>query len=55
MIGEEFGYFAVDPEIPSVFWRVGGTPAEDFERAAAGRLPVPSHHLSFYCRSIKSR
>ena len=37
----------VDPEIPSVFWWVGGTPPDDFERAAAGRLPVPSHHSSF--------
>jgi amidohydrolase len=48
MGGEDFGYFARDPDIPSVFWRVGGTPAEDFEQAAAGGPPVPSHHSPLF-------
>jgi hippurate hydrolase len=48
MGGEDFGLFAIDPDIPSVFWRVGGTPAEDFERAASGGPPVPSHHSPIF-------
>jgi amidohydrolase len=44
MAGEDFGYFSIDPIIPSVFWRVGGTPKEELEREAAGGPPVPSHH-----------
>jgi len=44
MGGEDFAFFPQDPAIPSVFWRVGGTPAEDFARAAAGGPAVPSHH-----------
>ncbi len=48
MGGEDFGYFAVDPEIPRLFWGVGGTPAEDFERAAAGGPPVASHHSPLF-------
>jgi hippurate hydrolase len=48
MGGEDFGYFAVDPDIPSVFWRVGGTPAEVIARAEAGGPPVPSHHSPLF-------
>ena len=48
MGGEDFGYFTIDPEIPSVFWRVGGTPAADFELAEAGGPPVPSHHSPLF-------
>ncbi|MBN1240095.1 MAG: amidohydrolase [Gammaproteobacteria bacterium] len=48
MAGEDFGYFAIDPEIPSVFWRVGGTPAADIERAANGGPPIPSHHSPLF-------
>jgi hippurate hydrolase len=48
MVGEDFAYFTIDPEIPSVFWRVGGTPAEDFARAEAGGPPVPSHHSPLF-------
>jgi hippurate hydrolase len=44
MGGEDFPFFTMDPEIPSVFWRVGGTPAGDFARAANGGPAVPSHH-----------
>jgi hippurate hydrolase len=48
MGGEDFAYFTIDPAIPSVFWRVGGTPAADFERADAGGPPVPSHHSPLF-------
>jgi hippurate hydrolase len=48
MSGEDFAYFTIDPEIPSVFWRVGGTPAEAFAAAASGGPPVPSHHSPLF-------
>lgn len=44
MGAEDFGFFTTDPYIPSVYFSVGGTPAEDFERAAQGGPKVPSHH-----------
>jgi hippurate hydrolase len=44
MGAEDFGFFTTDPYIPSVYFSVGGTPKEDFERAKAGGAPVPSHH-----------
>jgi hippurate hydrolase len=48
MGGEDFAYFTIEPEIPSVFWRIGGTPAEDFAREKAGGPPVPSHHSPLF-------
>ena len=48
MGGEDFAYFTIEPEIPSVFWRIGGTPAEDFARERAGGPPVPSHHSPLF-------
>jgi hippurate hydrolase len=48
MGGEDFPYFTTDPSIPTVYWRIGGTPREDFERAAAGGAPVPSHHSPLF-------
>ncbi|SEK37144.1 hippurate hydrolase [Colwellia chukchiensis] len=44
MGAEDFGFFTTDPYIPSVYFKVGGTPKADFERAAAGGPAVPSHH-----------
>ena len=44
MGAEDFGFFTTDPYIPSVYFFVGGTPQADFDRAAAGGAPVPSHH-----------
>ncbi len=44
MGGEDFAFFTIDPDIPSAFWRVGGTPPEVFDRAENGGPPVPSHH-----------
>ena len=48
MGAEDFPFFSTDPDIPSVYWAVGGTPAEDFEWAEAGGPPVPSHHSPLF-------
>ena len=48
MGGEDFPFFTLEPEIPGVYWRIGGTPAEDFARAEAGGPPVPSHHSPLF-------
>jgi hippurate hydrolase len=48
MGAEDFPFFSTDPAIPSVYWQVGGTPLEDFEREAAGGTPVPSHHSPLF-------
>jgi hippurate hydrolase len=48
MGAEDFPYFTVDPEITSVYWSIGGTAKEDFEWAAAGGPPVPSHHSPLF-------
>lgn len=48
MGAEDFPFFTVDPSIQSVYWAIGGTPAEDFERADAGGPPVPSHHSPLF-------
>jgi hippurate hydrolase len=48
MGAEDFPFFTTDPEVSSVYWRIGGTPLEDFERAAAGGEPVPSHHSPLF-------
>jgi len=48
MGAEDFGFFTTDPQIPSVYFSVGGTPKEDFEREAAGGAPVPSHHSPLF-------
>lgn len=48
MEAEDFPYFTIDPLIPSVYWEVGGTAVEDFEREAAGGAPVPSHHSPLF-------
>lgn len=48
MGAEDFPFFAMDPDIPSVYWAIGGTPEEDFAREAAGGEPVPSHHSPLF-------
>ena len=48
MGAEDFPLFTVDPDIPSVYWAIGGTPPEDFAREAAGGEPVPSHHSPLF-------
>ncbi len=48
MGAEDFAYFTTDPPIRSLYFSVGGTPAEDFEREKAGGDPVPSHHSPLF-------
>ena len=48
MGAEDFPFFTVDPDIASVYWAIGGTPQEDFDAAAAGGPPVPSHHSPLF-------
>jgi hippurate hydrolase len=48
MGAEDFPFFSTDPDVNSVYWIVGGTPAADFEREAAGGEPVSSHHSPLF-------
>jgi len=48
MGAEDFPFFTTEPAIRSVYWQIGGTPVEDFEREAAGGAPVPSHHSPLF-------
>ena len=48
MGAEDFPLFTADPEIPSVYWAIGGTPQEDFDTEMAGGPPVPSHHSPLF-------
>ena len=48
MGAEDFPFFTTDPEIASVYWQVGGTAQEDFDRQASGGDPVPSHHSPIF-------
>lgn len=48
MGAEDFPFFSSDPDIPSVYWAIGGTPKKDFEWAAAGGPPIPSHHSPLF-------
>jgi hippurate hydrolase len=48
MGAEDFPFFTIDPDITSVYWVVGGTPKEDFEREAAGGELVPTHHSPLF-------
>ena len=48
MGAEDFPFFTQDPAITSVYWQIGGTAQEDFDRQAAGGEPVPSHHSPLF-------
>ncbi len=48
MGAEDFPFFSTDPNIPSVYWAIGGTPQADFAIEAAGGAPVPSHHSPLF-------
>ncbi|MEM6469582.1 MAG: amidohydrolase [Planctomycetota bacterium] len=48
MGAEDFPYFTTNPDIPSVYWAIGGTESADFEREANGGVPVPSHHSPLF-------
>jgi hippurate hydrolase len=48
MGAEDFPFFVIDPEIPSVYWQIGGTPQAAFDAEAAGGPTVPSHHSPLF-------
>ncbi|MEQ8661440.1 MAG: amidohydrolase, partial [Gammaproteobacteria bacterium] len=49
MGAEDFAYFLdVEPPVPGVYFRVGGTPAQAFAAAAAGGPAVPAHHSPLF-------
>jgi amidohydrolase len=48
MGAEDFPMFVTDPYIPSVYFTVGGTQAEDIAAAKAGKLRLPSHHSPLF-------
>ena len=48
MGAEDFPIFTVDPDIPSVYWGIGGTPQEDLDAEKAGGPMVPSHHSPLF-------
>ena len=48
MGAEDFPLFTVDPDIPSVYWGIGGTPQEDLDAEKAGGPAVASHHSPLF-------
>lgn len=48
MGAEDFPFFTENPDIPSVYWAVGGTPREAFDWAKAGGPAIPSHHSPLF-------
>lgn len=48
MGAEDFPFFTANPDIPSVYWQIGGTPQSAFDEEAAGGEPVPSHHSPLF-------
>lgn len=53
MGAEDFPFFTTDPYIPSVYFKVGGTPAKAFEIEKNGGPAVPSHHSPLFKVSPK--
>jgi len=48
MGGEDFAFYATDPDIPTAFWSIGGTAQELLDAEAAGGPAVPSHHSPLF-------
>ena len=48
MGSEDFPQFTTDPAIPTVYFSVGGTPAEEVAAAKAGTFTLPSHHSPLF-------
>ncbi len=48
MGAEDFPFLTTDPYIPSVYFHVGGTPAEAFVAEKNGGPAVPSHHSPLF-------
>ncbi len=48
MGAEDFPFFTVNPEIPGVYWWIGGTMQEDLDAEEAGGAAVASHHSPLF-------
>jgi hippurate hydrolase len=48
MGAEDYPFLIMNPTIQSVYFQIGGTPKEDFEREKQGGAPVPSHHSPLF-------
>ncbi|HSG58776.1 MAG TPA: amidohydrolase [Woeseiaceae bacterium] len=48
MTAEDFPFFTTEPNIKSVYWRIGGTPQADLDAEKAGGPMVPSHHSPLF-------
>ncbi|MEI6893765.1 MAG: amidohydrolase, partial [Colwellia sp.] len=48
MAAEDFSFFVVEDNIPSVYWLIGGTSKEAIEAAKNGGPAIPSHHSPFF-------
>ncbi len=48
MGAEDFPFFTVDPDIPAVYWNIGGTPQADLDAEEAGGAAVASHHSPLF-------
>ena len=48
MGAEDFPIFTADPDIPSVYWSIGGTPQADLDAEAAGGPAVAGHHSPLF-------
>lgn len=54
MGAEDFPQFTLEPYIPSVYWAVGGTSAEDMKLAEEGKATISSHHSPLFKISPES-
>ena len=48
MGAEDFTFLTHDPDIPGMYWAIGGTPQEDFDGATAGGAAVAGHHSPLF-------
>ena len=48
MGAEDFSFFTSTPYIPSVYFSIGGTPKEDFDKEKNGGEKVPGHHSPLF-------
>ncbi len=48
MGAEDFPFLTNDPHIPGMYWGIGGTPQDDFDRAKAGGAAVAGHHSPLF-------
>ncbi|MDR7121191.1 amidohydrolase [Rheinheimera soli] len=48
MGAEDYPFLIMNPTIQSVYFQIGGTPKQDFEREKQGGDPVPSHHSPLF-------